>query len=124
MIRIKWIYDKPDIHDGVRILIERRWPRGMRRSSQHVDIWLKRIGPSEELHRWLLHNPGKWSEYEKRYTKEMKDSTPFRKLVDIAIHTDTVTLLFNKDDHEKNDAAVVWVALQKTLSERNPDAFE
>ncbi len=118
MIKIKGIYEKPDIHDGVRILIERRWPRGMRRSSQHVDIWLKKIGPSDDLHRWHIHNPGKWVEYEKKYIEEMKDSTPFRKLVEIAMHTDTLTLMFNGENPEKNDAVIVFNLLKKRLIEK------
>ncbi len=115
MIKIKWIYDKPDIHDGIRILIERKWPRGMRRSSQHVDIWLKRIGPSEELHKWHLHNRESWAEYERRYRREIVKSMPFKKLLDIVMNTDMVTLLFTNNDHDKNDAVVVWKALQEAI---------
>lgn len=115
MIKIKNVYVKPDIHDGVRILVERKWPRGMRRSSQHVDMWLKKLGPSPELHKWFLHNKGKWSEYEKKYKKEMINSKPFKRLVDIVLNTDTVTLLFITDNHEENDAAIVWKSIQDTF---------
>lgn len=115
MIKIKNVYEKPDIHDGVRILIERKWPRGMRRSSSHVDMWLKRIGPSPDLHKWMLHNEDKWAEYEKKYRKELSTSKPFNKLIDVVLNTDVVTLLFTKDDHEQNDAVVVWRALQEHL---------
>ncbi len=115
MIKIKNVYDKPDIHDGVRILVERRWPRGMRRSSSHVDMWLKRIGPSPELHKWFIHNQDKWVEYEKRYRHEMVASKPFNKLIDVVLNTDVVTLLFTRSNHEENDAVVVWRALQERL---------
>lgn len=115
MIKIKNVYVKPDIHDGVRILVERKWPRGMRRSSQHVDMWLKKLGPSPELHKWFLHNENKWSEYEKKYKKEMINSKPFKRLIDIVLNTDTVTLLFTKENHEQNDAAVVWKEVQNVL---------
>lgn len=115
MIKIKWIYDKPDIHDGIRILIERKWPRGMRRSSQNVDIWMKRIGPSEDLHKWYLHNTNNWAEYERRYKREIVRSIPFKKLLDIVKNTDMVTLLFTNKDHERNDAVIVWRALQDAI---------
>ncbi len=115
MIKIKNVYVKPGIYDGIRILVERRWPRGIRRSSQHVDIWLKKLGPSPELHKWFLHNEDSWSEYNKKYKKEITNSKAIEKLIDIVLSTDVVTLLFTKDNHEENDAAVVWKEVQRVL---------
>ena len=65
MIKIKRVYEKPDIHDGLRILVDRLWPRGIRRSTSNIDLWIKDVAPSMELRKWYSHEEKKWPEFEK-----------------------------------------------------------
>ena len=67
MIKVKRIYDPPAPGDGRRILIDRLWPRGMKKEEAHLDEWLKEISPSNELRKWYSHDPAKWPQFKKRY---------------------------------------------------------
>ncbi len=116
MIKIKRVYEKIDIHDGTRILVDRLWPRGVRRSTSNIDLWLKNVGPSDELRKWFLHDPDKWDEFKKRYIEELKTNPVFDKLIDIALNTDSITLLYATKDTEKNNAAILLEQLNLRLS--------
>lgn len=70
-LRIKRVYETPEKADGVRILVDRLWPRGLSRDKAAVDIWLKEIAPSTELRRWYGHQPGRWPEFRRRYFAEL-----------------------------------------------------
>ena len=74
MVRIKRIYEssKPSRGDGKRILIDRLWPRGLRKEEVVVDEWIKDVGPSNELRKWFGHDPARWQEFKKRYEHELK----------------------------------------------------
>ncbi|MCZ7405519.1 MAG: DUF488 family protein, partial [Candidatus Methanoperedens sp.] len=67
MIRIKRIYDTPEEKDGFRILVDRLWPRGLKKERAKVDMWLKEIAPGDALRKWFSHDPAKWDEFKKRY---------------------------------------------------------
>ena len=116
MIQIKRVYDKVDIHDGLRILVDRLWPRGIRRSSQNIDLWLKDVAPSTELRKWFMHQPGKWESFKKKYEAELKDSKALTKLVDIALTTDTITMLYSTKDMEHNNARVLLKVLNRRVA--------
>ncbi len=70
-IKLKRVYEKPEEADGVRILVERLWPRGLSKEKAKVDIWLKEDAPSTELRKWFGHDPEKWKEFKKRYYTEL-----------------------------------------------------
>ena len=72
MIKAKRIYEKPSEDDGLRILVDRLWPRGIRKDDARIDLWLKKIGPSNELRQWFGHDPGRWEEFKGRYFHELK----------------------------------------------------
>jgi len=74
-INLKRAYEEPSRSDGLRILVERLWPRGLSKERAAVDVWLKEIAPSPELSRWYGHDPGKWEEFQKRYWAEL-DANP------------------------------------------------
>lgn len=116
MIKIKRVYDKVDIHDGLRILVDRLWPRGIRRSSQNIDLWLKDVAPSTELRKWFMHQPNKWESFKKKYEAELKDSKALAKLVDIALTTDTITMLYSTKDTEHNNALVLLKVLNRRVA--------
>lgn len=115
MIKLKRIYERPEVTDGLRILVDRLWPRGVRRSTANVDIWIKEVGPSDELRKWFAHEQKKFPQFKKRYLKELQENRAFEKLFDLVLTNDTVTLLFSASDVEHNNAVVLWGALQVAL---------
>lgn len=117
MIRLKWVYDKADVTDGDRILAERSWPRGIRRSTTNIDYWIKDAGPSQELKRWYIHNPGKWNSFRARYRKELADGRALRKLAFYVMDKDPVTLLHISKDAKHSSAAVLVELLTAKVRE-------
>jgi uncharacterized protein YeaO (DUF488 family) len=111
MITLKRAYDSVSRTDGRRFLVERLWPRGVSRAKLRIDAWLKEVGPTTELRRWFSHDPGKWSEFRRRYFREL-DSRPeaWQPIVSAARHG-RVTLVYSSHDTEHNNA----VALQQYL---------
>ena len=111
-INVKRVYEKASKkNEGYRILIDRLWPRGLKKEDAHIDLWLKEIAPSTELRTWFKHEPAKWPEFKKRYFKELKTK---KELLDSLIeksHKGTVTLLYGAKDETHNNA----VALQEYL---------
>ena len=74
MIQLKRVYDPASSTDGTRFLIERLWPRGIKKASLRLDGWLKEVGPSHELRRWFSHDPRKWDEFRRRYFSELRQN--------------------------------------------------
>jgi uncharacterized protein YeaO (DUF488 family) len=111
MIKVKRIYDQPSSHDGRRILIDRLWPRGIKKDGAPIDEWLKDIAPSNELRKWFGHDPAHWQEFKKKYARELRSQKDLaEKLKEEARHG-TITLLFAAKDIEHNNA----VALKEIL---------
>lgn len=106
-IKIKRVYDEPEAGDGVRILVERLWPRGLSKKDAQVDMWLKDIAPSTELRKWFSHDPAKWEEFRGRYFKELnKNREAVKKLLDITEGSD-VTFVYGSKEKEYNSAAAL-----------------
>ncbi|MDX9833797.1 MAG: DUF488 domain-containing protein [Desulfobulbus sp.] len=115
MIQIKRAYDPPAQTDGTRILVERLWPRGIKKEALKLDDWLKDVAPSTELRKWFSHDPTKWPEFQRRYRVELDEhSEAWQPILDAA-KTGTVTLLFSSHDAEHNNV----VALKEYLEERS-----
>ena len=114
MFRLKRAYDTPSHRDGVRVLVERLWPRGLRKERLALDSWQKDAGPSDRLRKWFAHDPAKWSEFKQRYFSEL-DAHPqtWRPILDQGLHR-TVTLVFSSRDTEHNNA----VALKQYLENK------
>ena len=114
MIRIKRVYDDADPSDGARYLVERLWPRGMRKEDLRLDGWLKDVSHSPDLRRWFAHDPAKWDEFKRRYFAEL-DARPdaWQPLAEAARKGD-VTLLYSARDTEHNSA----LALKEYLEQR------
>ena len=74
MIKTKRVYEKAAISDGVRFLVERLWPRGVKKETLKMKAWLKEAAPSPELRKWFAHDPQKWDEFQKRYRAELKSN--------------------------------------------------
>ena len=115
MIKIKRVYDKADITDGDRILVDRLWPRGIRRSTPNIDVWIKDVAPSDELRKWFAHDPAKWAAFREKYKKELVSSKALNKLVDYIKSKDTVTFLYSTKDVEHNNAMVLLEVVNERL---------
>ncbi|MGC8478350.1 MAG: DUF488 domain-containing protein [Candidatus Micrarchaeia archaeon] len=115
IIKIKRVYEKYDVTDGMRILVDRLWPRGIRHTSANIDLWFKDVAPSTELRKWFSHEPSKWSEFKRRYKAELKDSRALGKLVDLAKSSGLVTLIYAARDEKHNDAIVLKEVLEHRL---------
>jgi uncharacterized protein YeaO (DUF488 family) len=106
-VRLKRVYEPPSPEDGVRVLIDRLWPRGLRKADAAVERWMKDIAPSAELRRWFGHDPERWQEFRRRYTGELRGRSPeLDELRELARHR-PVTLLFGARDEDHNDAVVL-----------------
>jgi uncharacterized protein YeaO (DUF488 family) len=114
-IRVKRAYDPPARGDGRRVLVDRLWPRGLKREAAEIDLWLKEVAPSAELRRWFNHEPGRWNEFRKRYRAELEaNAESVKTLRGVLRGARPVTLLFAAKDTERNNA----VALRDYLSPR------
>ena len=106
-IRLKRAYDPPSAEDGVRVLVDRLWPRGLRKTSAAIAHWMKDIAPSTELRRWFGHDPERWPEFRRRYAEELREHAPeLDQLRELARHN-PVTLVFGARDEDHNDAVVL-----------------
>ncbi len=112
---IKRVYDAPSEEDGRRILVDRLWPRGLKRESAHIHQWAKEIAPGSELRRWFNHDPARWTEFRKRYLLELASPEQEQALDDIAALADreTVTLLFAAKDVSHNNAVVLQQVIER-----------
>jgi len=72
VIQLKRVYEKPEPNDGIRFLVERLWPRGIRKAGFEMDAWQKDAGPSDRLRKWFAHDPARWAEFQRRYFAELK----------------------------------------------------
>ncbi len=107
MLKIKRVYEKAETADGTRFLVERLWPRGMKKEDLKMKAWLKDAAPSDALRRWFAHDPAKWAEFQKRYRAELrKDPDAVGPIVE-AVKRGNVTLLFSAHDTEHNNALVL-----------------
>ncbi|MGN6639237.1 MAG: DUF488 domain-containing protein [Mucilaginibacter sp.] len=106
-VNIKRIYEPYSKADGYRILIDRLWPRGIKKENAHVDKWLKEIAPSTELRKEFNHEPDKWQEFIPAYKHELTKSPALGELMTDIDNHDTVTLLFAAHDTEHNHALVL-----------------
>ena len=73
MIQLKRVYEKPSRKDGLRVLVDRLWPRGLTKERAAVKLWLKDLAPSTELRKWFDHDPAKWKQFQIRYRKELRE---------------------------------------------------
>jgi uncharacterized protein YeaO (DUF488 family) len=106
-IRLKRAYEPPSPDDGTRILIDRLWPRGIKKTQAAIDRWLRDIAPSAELRRWFGHRPERWPEFRRRYLAELKARPELVEELRAAAHAGPVTLVYAARDEAHNDAVVL-----------------
>jgi uncharacterized protein YeaO (DUF488 family) len=105
-MKIKRVYEKPDKEDGMRILMDRLWPRGLTKEKASIDLWLKNIAPSTELRKWFGHDPVKWDEFRRRYCQELKNNQEQSSFLKEQMKKGTVALVYAAKDEEHNEALV------------------
>jgi uncharacterized protein YeaO (DUF488 family) len=113
-MKLKRVYEKPDKADGFRILVDRLWPRGLTKEKAALDLWLKEVAPSTELRKWFGHDPGKWTEFRRRYRAELKSHPAELKMIRSKAKEGTVTLLYGARDQEHNEAIVLQQVLDRS----------
>ncbi|MGO9412777.1 MAG: DUF488 domain-containing protein [Spirochaetia bacterium] len=116
LIQLKRVYEIPSSTDGARFLVERLWPRGVKRSSLEIDAWLKDAAPSADLRRWFHHDPARWDEFRRRYLAELRHHPPSWLPALEAERRGTVTLLYSSHDCEHNNAVALKEFLMQSLS--------
>jgi uncharacterized protein YeaO (DUF488 family) len=112
-VSVKRIYEPSSKQDGMRILVDRIWPRGMSKERAKVDLWLKDVAPSTELRKWFHHDPTNWDEFKRRYVAELKERPEAVAQLKQAVKRGPVTLLFSARDCERNQAIVLKEYLGK-----------
>jgi uncharacterized protein YeaO (DUF488 family) len=113
-IKLKRAYEEPSAQDGTRILVDRLWPRGLRKQDAGIDHWFKEIAPSAELRKWFAHDPARWSDFRRRYTAELRrHSEQIEQLRKLA-RRGTITLVYGARDEEHNDAVVLRDVLENS----------
>lgn len=105
--QIKRAYDDPSPDDGLRVLVDRLWPRGLSKDRAGLDEWLKEIGPSTGLRKWFGHDRAKFDEFARRYRAELDDNPLVEKLQKLGKEHNRVTLLYSAHDAEANQAVVL-----------------
>ena len=112
MIHLKRAYEAPSKEDGVRILVERLWPRGLTKERAAVDLWLKDVAPSPELRKWFGHDPDRWEQFQERYRRELREKQDVVRLLRQKAKEGAVTLVYAARDEDHNGALVLFRFLQ------------
>jgi uncharacterized protein YeaO (DUF488 family) len=108
MITIKRVYESKGKEDGCRVLVDRLWPRGLSKEKAAIDIWMKEIGPSNELRKWFNHDPAKWDEFKSKYRDELKGKKDLLvELKNLESEHKKITLLYGARDEQHNQAVVI-----------------
>lgn len=106
-LQLKRAYEPAIPEDGIRILVDRLWPRGLSKEKALVDKWEKDIAPSTELRKWFSHDPARWTEFQRRYRAELRQHGDLLNSIRKLANTHTVTLVYSARDEEHNDAVVL-----------------
>ena len=106
-VRVKRVYDPAVAADGVRVLIDRLWPRGLSKEAAQVDLWLKDAAPSHELRRWFDHEHGKWDEFQRRYRVELRRAPDAVAALTTLVRRKRVTLVFASQERTYNNATAL-----------------
>ncbi|WP_018233915.1 DUF488 domain-containing protein [Thioalkalivibrio thiocyanodenitrificans] len=116
-ISLRRVHAEPQAEDGLRVLVDRLWPRGLRKADAAVDLWLREIAPSHELRRWFGHDPARWTEFRARYRDELAGRPDRLRELMAHCRRGPVTLLYAARDGDRNNAVVLLEVLREELAE-------
>jgi uncharacterized protein YeaO (DUF488 family) len=124
MVRIKRAYEPRAPEDGYRVLVDRLWPRGLRKADAGLDEWRKDVAPGEALRKWFQHDPTRWVEFQRRYHHELETEAAQSELDALArrARSGTVTLLYAARDEEHNNAVVLQREIERVGRRRRATA--
>ena len=111
-LQLKRVYEKSNKDDDYRILVDRLWPRGLKKTETKIDLWLKEIAPSNELRKWFNHDANKWKQFYIKYSKELKNKDEELNIIKQRLKKSNVTLLFGASDKEHNQAVALLQYIQ------------
>lgn len=114
-IKTKRVYEETSESDGVRILTERLWPRGVSKERANLDKWMKGVAPSHDLRKWFDHDPDKWEEFKEKYRQELFGSGHVESLLKIIKENETVTLVYASKDEKYNSTVLLQDFLNDLL---------
>jgi len=114
-ILLKRAYEKPSAEDGKRILVERLWPRGLRKENAKIDEWLKELAPSTELRKWYGHDPTKWAQFKEKYWNELTDKKDDLSELAKESGQHTITFVFGSKEEKLNNAAALKEFIETRL---------
>jgi uncharacterized protein YeaO (DUF488 family) len=117
MIKLKRAYETISSEDGLRILVERLWPRGVSKEKAKIRLWLKDLAPSTELRKWYGHDPNRWPQFRKKYWAELKDKRDMLALLKYVAEGKTVTFVYAASDKERNSALALKDFLDQSKNE-------
>ena len=106
-LKLKRAYEAPAAADGTRVLVDRLWPRGLKKERAAFDLWAKDLAPSNELRKWFGHDPERWAEFKRRYTAELRQHTELLDDLRALALRGPVTLIYAARDEEHNEAVVL-----------------
>jgi uncharacterized protein YeaO (DUF488 family) len=119
MITLKRVYEPASPEDGARILVERLWPRGVKKAALGLEAWMKDVAPSDALRRWFAHDPAKWTEFRRRYFAELDKNPGTWESLLRALRRGRVTLVYSSHDTEHNNAVALKDYLEAQVSPRS-----
>ena len=114
MLKVKRLYDEKSTQDGMRILVDRVWPHGVKKEDFDYDEWYKELAPSTELRKWFDHDPEKWDDFKKKYFKELKKQDKLLEEIKGKSDGHNVTLIYGAKDEEHNQAIVIKEYIEKS----------
>lgn len=117
MIQVKRAYDAASKNDGTRLLVDRMWPRGVKKEQLQLDGWIKDVAPSAELRKWFQHDPAKWDEFRRRYFRELEKNPEVWQDLPARARRGRVTLVYSAHDPEHNNAVALKEFLEKKHKE-------
>ncbi|MEI7035269.1 DUF488 domain-containing protein [Fulvimonas yonginensis] len=119
-LAVKRVYDPPSPEDGYRVLVDRLWPRGLKKESAALDLWAKDVGPSRELREWFGHEPARWEGFRHRYAAELDAHAEQWRPLAAKAARQRVTLLYGARDEEHNNAVALKNYLESYLAAHGP----
>ncbi|MGZ7167707.1 MAG: DUF488 domain-containing protein [Halobacteriota archaeon] len=119
MIKSKRVYEQAKPSDGYRVLVDRLWPRGVRKDDAKLNAWLRELGPSTELRKWFSHDPDKWPEFQRRYRAELNSKTHVLQKLIADAATEDITLVYASREQRYNNVTVLKEVLEDIMHKKN-----
>ena len=114
ILKVKRLYDEKSTQDGMRVLVDRVWPRGVKKEDVDYDEWYKELAPSTELRKWFNHDTKKWDDFKKKYFKELKKQHKLLEEIKEKSDGHNVTLIYGAKDKEHNQAVAIKEYIEKS----------